>query len=99
MVGRKNEKSMSNPSASRGKYADLTKDQLVALLRQRDETRLGLVWERDPDLIEADRSLNDDFVALDFEEKLVRRRARVRPSSHRRGQLRRAAGIADVLAP
>ncbi len=60
---------MSNPFASRGKYADLTKDQLVALLRQRDETRLGLVWERDPDLVEADRSINEDFVALDFDEK------------------------------
>ena len=58
---------MTIPTASRGKYADLTKDQLVALLRQRDETRLGLVWERDPDLIEEDRSINDDFVALDFD--------------------------------
>ncbi|MEI8310732.1 MAG: site-specific DNA-methyltransferase [Verrucomicrobiota bacterium] len=61
---------MSNPSASRGKYTDLTKDQLVALLRQRDETRLGLVWERDPDLIEADGTVNGDFVAWDFDESL-----------------------------
>jgi len=55
---------------SDSKYADLTKDQLIALLRQRDETRLGLVWERDPDVVEGDRSINEDFVALDYEEAL-----------------------------
>jgi adenine-specific DNA-methyltransferase len=58
---------MTNPKLPAGKYADLTKDQLIALLRQRDETRLGLVWERDPALIEADKSVNDDFIALDFD--------------------------------
>lgn len=58
---------MTNPKPPAGKYADLTKDQLIALLRQRDETRLGLVWERDPALIEADQSVNEDFVALDFD--------------------------------
>lgn len=60
---------MSNP-ASRHKYADLNKDQLIALLRQRDETSLGLVWERDPDVVDGDTSLNEDFVALDFDEEL-----------------------------
>ena len=59
---------MSEPRSA--KYADLTKDQLVALLRQRDETRLGLVWERDPALIEADGSVNGDFVAFDLDESL-----------------------------
>jgi adenine-specific DNA-methyltransferase len=58
---------MTNPKLPAGKYADLTKDQLIALLRQRDETRLGLVWERDPTLIEADQSVNEDFIALDFD--------------------------------
>jgi len=58
------------PEPRSAKYSDLTKDQLVALLRQRDETRLGLVWERDPALIEADGSVNGDFVAFDFEESL-----------------------------
>jgi len=61
---------MPEPTSPKGKYANLTKDELVALLRQRDETRLGLVWERDPELIERDGSLNGDFVALDFEAAL-----------------------------
>lgn len=61
---------MSDDSLPKGKYTDLTKDQLIALIRQRDETRLGLVWERDPDRIESDRSINEDFVALDYEEGL-----------------------------
>ena len=61
---------MNDSSSAQGKYADLTKDQLVALLRQRDETRLGLVWERDPDLIAADGTVNEDFVAWEFDEDL-----------------------------
>lgn len=61
---------MSSTSGSRGKYADLTKDQLIALLRQRDETRLGLVWERDPEVVEADGTVNEDFVAWDFDKSL-----------------------------
>ncbi len=36
---------MSDLPEQKGKHSDLTKDQLIALLRQRDETRLGLVWE------------------------------------------------------
>lgn len=60
---------MSNSPSPR-KYADLTKDQLVALLNQRDETSLGLVWERDPDEVGRDNTLNDDFVALDYDEAL-----------------------------
>lgn len=59
---------MSEPRSA--KYADLTKDQLVALLCQRDETRLGLVWERDPALIDADGSVNGDFVVFDLDESL-----------------------------
>ncbi len=57
-------------STPEGKYADLSKDQLIALLRQRDETRLGLVWERDPAFIEEDNSVNSDFVAFQHEPDL-----------------------------
>jgi adenine-specific DNA-methyltransferase len=61
---------MSSNNSSAGKYSELSKDQLIALLRQRDETRLGLVWERDPEVVEGDQSINDDFVALDYVESL-----------------------------
>ena len=44
-------------------YRDLTKEQLIGLLKARDRKKLGLVWERDT--IVADKALNDDFVALD----------------------------------
>ena len=44
-------------------YRDLTKEQLIELLKARDRKKFGLVWERDS--IEHDRALNEDFVALD----------------------------------
>ncbi|MFD4707920.1 site-specific DNA-methyltransferase [Gottfriedia sp. NPDC058432] len=45
------------------KYDHLTKEQLIAILNERDSSRkLGLVWERNE--IEKDNSLNDDFVTL-----------------------------------
>lgn len=50
-------------------YSSLTKDQLVEILQQRDRRpQFGLLWERDE--IEHDKSLNDDFVALAFQEEL-----------------------------
>ena len=52
-----------------GRYDHLDRDQLVRLLERRDAERpLGLVWERDG--IEADRALNDDFVALEHDPAL-----------------------------
>lgn len=51
------------------KYDHLEKDALIRLLQRRDADRqLGLVWERDE--IEADRALNDDFVALELDADL-----------------------------
>ncbi len=51
------------------KYDHLEKDALIRLLERRDADRqLGLVWERDE--IEADRALNDDFVALELDAGL-----------------------------
>lgn len=48
-----------------GRYGDLTHAQLVALLEKHDRTKkLGLVWERDE--IEADRSLEAEFIAADL---------------------------------
>ena len=61
---------MSTLSNPRGKYSDLSKEQLIALLHQRDETKLGLVWERDPRHIGADGSANEDFVVFDFDSDL-----------------------------
>jgi len=50
-------------------YDDYTKDQLVRLLRERDRRpRFGLVWERDE--IDHDLSVNNDFVALDWDAGL-----------------------------
>lgn len=50
-------------------YDDYTKDQLVRLLRERDRRpRFGLVWERDE--IDHDLSVNNDFVALDWDADL-----------------------------
>lgn len=44
-------------------YDDYSKDQLVRLLRERDQrSRFGLVWERDE--IDHDLSVNNDFGAL-----------------------------------
>lgn len=51
------------------KYDDLERDDLIRLLQRRDaERELGLVWERDE--LEADKALNDDFVALDLDAAL-----------------------------
>lgn len=51
------------------KYAHLDRAALIRLLERRDaERRFGLVWERDD--IEADRALNDDFVALEHDVEL-----------------------------
>lgn len=50
-------------------YDQLDRDTLIRLLQRRDaERQLGLVWERDE--LEAERALNDDFVALDLHEPL-----------------------------
>jgi DNA modification methylase len=46
------------------RYDDLPREALIEILKRRDrERKLGLVWERQE--IEADRSINDDFVILD----------------------------------
>jgi adenine-specific DNA-methyltransferase len=51
-----------------GKYDHLSKEQLVALLEEREkEKRLGLVWERDPALVGRDESVNEQFVALNHD--------------------------------
>jgi len=50
-------------------YDQYSRDELLRLLRERDrKPKFGLVWERDE--IEHDKSLNDDFVALDFDPDL-----------------------------
>lgn len=50
-------------------YDELDRDSLIRLLQRRDaERQLGLVWERDD--IEADRAINDDFVALELDTEL-----------------------------
>ncbi|WP_295396772.1 site-specific DNA-methyltransferase [uncultured Thiodictyon sp.] len=51
------------------KYQEYSKDELIRLLRERDRRpRFGLSWERD--LIDHDRSVNGDFVALDLVPEL-----------------------------
>ncbi|TBR14137.1 MAG: site-specific DNA-methyltransferase, partial [Lysobacter sp.] len=51
------------------RYDDLDREALVRLLERRDaERQLGLVWERDE--IEAERALNNDYVALDLDPAL-----------------------------
>jgi adenine-specific DNA-methyltransferase len=51
------------------KYGHLDKAELLRLLERRDaERQLGLVWERDE--IEADRAINDDYVALELDAAL-----------------------------
>lgn len=51
------------------KYQQLSKQELVRLLTRRDtERQLGLVWERDD--IDADTTINEDFVALDLDPAL-----------------------------
>jgi adenine-specific DNA-methyltransferase len=58
-------------TAATGRYADLSREQLVRLLERRDaERQLGLVWERPGDGLEADAAINDDFVALSFDATL-----------------------------
>lgn len=50
-------------------YDQYSKEELLRLLRERDrKPKFGLVWERNE--IEHDKSLNDDFVALDFDPNL-----------------------------
>lgn len=50
-------------------YDQYSKEELLRLLRERDrKPRFGLVWERNE--IEHDKSLNDDFVALDLDPSL-----------------------------
>lgn len=50
-------------------YDHLDRDDLIRLLQRRDaERQLGLVWERDD--IEADKALNDDYVALNLDPAL-----------------------------
>ncbi len=51
------------------KYGDLSKEQLVQLLEKRDRTKkLGLIWERDE--IEADKAIDENFVAATLDENL-----------------------------
>ncbi|OYW71186.1 MAG: site-specific DNA-methyltransferase [Verrucomicrobia bacterium 12-59-8] len=53
-----------------GKYDHLSKEQLVALLEEREkEKRLGLVWERDPALVGRDESVNEQFVTLNHDKE------------------------------
>ena len=48
-----------------GKYDELGREQLIALLEKRDrEKKLGLVWERDE--IEADAAIDQNFVACEI---------------------------------
>ena len=50
-------------------YDQYSKEELLRLLRERDrKPKFGLVWERNE--IEHDKSLNDDFVALDHDPAL-----------------------------
>lgn len=55
-------------------YDGLDRETLIRLLQRRDaERQLGLVWERDETAggeLEADRALNDDYVALDLDASL-----------------------------
>jgi len=51
------------------RYDHLDREALIRLLQRRDaERQLGLVWERDE--IEADKALNDDYVALNLDPAL-----------------------------
>ena len=50
-------------------YDDYSREQLLRLIRERDRApRFGLVWERDE--IDHDLSVNNDFVALDWDTEL-----------------------------
>ncbi|MBE0501496.1 MAG: site-specific DNA-methyltransferase, partial [Desulfuromonadales bacterium] len=47
------------------KYERYSKEELVRIIEERDrKPKFGLVWERDE--IDHDRSLNQDFIALDL---------------------------------
>jgi adenine-specific DNA-methyltransferase len=51
------------------KYGEYSKEELIRLIQERDrKPKFGLVWERDE--IDHDKSLNDDFVALEFDSEL-----------------------------
>lgn len=52
------------------RYDDLTREQLIALLEERDQRRLGLVWERDPEVIGRDAGASEDFIALRHDPNL-----------------------------
>jgi adenine-specific DNA-methyltransferase len=50
-------------------YEEYSRDDLLRLLRERDrKPRFGLVWERDE--IDHDNSVNNDFIALDYDPEL-----------------------------
>jgi adenine-specific DNA-methyltransferase len=50
-------------------YTNLSKDELVELLKRRDaQTPLGIVWERNE--IDHENSLNDDFIAMEVHPDL-----------------------------
>ncbi len=52
-----------------GKYAGLSREQLIQLLEKRDrQKKLGLVWERDE--IEADTSIDANFVTAAIDQSL-----------------------------
>jgi adenine-specific DNA-methyltransferase len=52
-----------------GKYDDLDRKRLIELLEKRDrEKKLGLVWERDE--IEADKAIDENFIAATLVESL-----------------------------
>jgi adenine-specific DNA-methyltransferase len=58
-------------AADEGRYAGLSREQLVRLLKRRDaERQLGLVWERNEDGLEAEQARNEDFVALSLDAAL-----------------------------
>jgi adenine-specific DNA-methyltransferase len=52
-------------------YDDLSREQLIALLHNRDKRRFGLVWEQDESAIGVDQSRHDDFVALEPDPTLA----------------------------
>jgi adenine-specific DNA-methyltransferase len=57
-----------------GKYDDLDRKRLIELLEKRDrEKKLGLVWERDE--IEADKAVDENFIAATLIESLSDRPA------------------------
>lgn len=57
-----------------GKYDDLDRKRLIELLEKRDrEKKLGLVWERDE--IEADKAIDQNFIAATLIENLSDRPA------------------------